>query len=323
MKTVWVTGASGFLGRHMARHFAAEGFDIGGIDFREMTKEELRREGIKHWVQGDLTRSSLESLARLTDIPDAVFHLAGGGSVAASYENPLRDFHDNTVTTANVLDFLRREAPGAVFILASSAAVYGVQGPGPIPEDAPPNPVSPYGFHKLMAEQLCHSATRNYGLRVMLIRFFSLYGPELRKQLLWDLASRLALNPKSVELSGTGRETRDMFYIEDAVRLAAHLLRVEGDRAMVVNGGSGEASTVREVASALIRHLGVKTDVEFNGQGRKGDPENYQAEMKRAKSLGYEPRWSIEKGIAEYVAWLGDIHFVKREGETRRAHGQK
>ena len=154
-------------------------------------------------------------------------------------------------------------------------------------------------------------------------KVFSLYGPELRKQLLWDLASRLALNPKSVELSGTGRETRDMFYIEDAVRLAAHLLRVEGDRAMVVNGGSGEASTVREVASALIRHLGVKTDVEFNGQGRKGDPENYQAEMKRAKSLGYEPRWSIEKGIAEYVAWLGDIHFVKREGETRRAHGQK
>ena len=314
MKTVWVTGSSGFLGRHMARHFAAEGYDIGGIDFREMTKEELRRGGIKHWVQGDLTRSSLESLARLTDIPDAVFHLAGGGSVAASYENPLRDFHDNTVTTANVLDFLRREAPSAVFILASSAAVYGVQGPGPNPEDSPPNPLSPYGFHKLMAEQLCHSATRNYGLRVMLIRFFSLYGPELRKQLLWDLASRLALNPKTVVLSGTGQETRDMFYIDDAVRLAAHLLRVEGDRAMVVNGGSGEASTVRKVASALIRHLGVKTEIEFNGQGRKGDPENYQAEIKHARSLGYEPKWSIDKGIAEYVAWLRDIHLVKRGG---------
>jgi len=307
----------------MARHFAAESYDVGGIDCREMPEEELRRRGIKHWVQSKINMSYLERQAAHTDIPDAVFHAAGSGSVAPSYQNPLKDFHDNATTTADVLDFLRREAPGAVFILASSAAVYGVQGPGPIPENALPNPVSPYGFHKLMAEQLCHSANRNYGLRVVLIRFFSLYGPELRKQLLWDLASRLALNPKTVVLSGTGQETRDMFYIDDAVRLAAHMLRVKGQGALVVNGGSGEASTVLKVASTLMRHLGVKTEIEFNGQGRKGDPENYQAEMRRAKSLGYEPKWSIEKGIAEYVTWLRDIHLVKREGETRRAHGQK
>jgi UDP-glucose 4-epimerase len=307
MKLVWVTGARGFLGRHVARHFAAKGHKVAGIDRGHWAAEDRSGWGVGYWVESDVHLASLNELSTQSGLPQLVFHAAGGASVGPSFEDPLTDFNCSVTTTAEVLEFLRREAPSAIFILPSSAAVYGAQEPGPIPEDAPLRPVSPYGAHKLMAEQLCHSANLNFGLRCVLIRYFSLYGPELRKQLLWDLAAKLSGPSPSVELFGTGQETRDMFYIEDAVHLVSTMSSIDRTDNLVVNGGSGQATTVRDIASALIGRLGLSSELRFNGQCREGDPINYQAHMGRAQSLGYKPKWSLEEGLTEYVHWLNRL----------------
>jgi UDP-glucose 4-epimerase len=307
VKLVWVTGVGGFLGRHVARHFAANGCAVAGIDRSHWPVEDRSDWGVGHCVESDVHLASLNELAGQSGLPELVFHAAGGASVGPSFEDPLTDYNSSVTTTAEVLEFLRREAPSAIFILPSSAAVYGAQEPGPIPEDAPLRPVSPYGTHKLMAEQLCHSANRHFGLRCVLIRYFSLYGPELRKQLLWDLAAKLSSSSPSIELFGTGQETRDMFYIDDAVRLAWTMSSIDGSDNLIINGGSGEATTVRDIASALIGQLGLSMELRFNGQSREGDPIHYQADMGKAKSLGYKPKWSLEEGLQEYLEWLTNL----------------
>src|SRR6202011_562447 len=102
---------------------------------------------------------------------------------------------------------------------SSSAAVYGAHGPGPIPETCPLLPVSPYGSHERYAEELCLLAARRYGLGCAIIRFFSLYGAGRRKQILWDIGRKLIDNPPGIQLFGSGEETRDFVYVEDAVEL--------------------------------------------------------------------------------------------------------
>jgi UDP-glucose 4-epimerase len=304
LRLVWVTGVCGFLGRNVARFFAEHGFEIAGIDRLDWPVEERKYWGVQHWVQGLINRSSLDQLSILGGLPEIVFHAAGTGSVGQSYKEPLEDFRNNVSTTAEVLEFMRCESPDTIFVLPSSAAVYGAREPCPISEESQLCPVSPYGFHKVMAEELCLSAQRNFGLRCLLIRYFSLYGPGLRKQLLWDLTNRLRTSPETVELFGTGRETRDMFYIEDAVRLAMEMIKVVGDNTFIVNGGSGCSMSVRQIASSVIAHLKLQTEIRFNKRGRPGDPEHYQADMGRAQSFGFRPSWSFDRGLAEYVRWL-------------------
>src|SRR5262249_35777614 len=148
-----------------------------------------------------------------------VVHAAGSGSVGSSFTAPLRDFERGVATTATLLDILRRVAPKAMVVIPSSAAVYGTQPEGKIAEDAPLAPISPYGAHKLAAELICRQAHFNFGQPVTVLRLFSLYGPGLRKQLLWDLAARLRAQPARILLGGTGTETRDLLFIDDAVEL--------------------------------------------------------------------------------------------------------
>src|SRR6202012_4896575 len=104
-------------------------------------------------------------------------------------------------------------------IVASSAAVYGAQHAGPIAEQDALVPMSPYGQHKLMMEQLCRSYAMTFGIRSTVVRLFSVYGASLRKQLLWDVCSRLHRGERSLMLGGTGREIRDWIHVRDVVRL--------------------------------------------------------------------------------------------------------
>lgn len=304
MDLIWITGARGFLGRHSSLFFKNRGWTVAGIGHGCWPEEQRSYWGVRYWIESDVHFRALESLNKLTGLPQIVFHAAGAGSVGQSFKEPLTDFKKTVTSTAETLEFLRRESPSTLFVFPSSAAVYGDRGPEPISEDSQPRPVSPYGFHKLIGEQLCQSAQRNFGLRCIIIRYFSLYGPELRKQILWDLACKLRDNPPTVELSGTGTETRDMIYIEDAVRLVYGLRNCNNSEMLIVNGGAGQAKTVLEIASGLIRHLGISTRLKFKGQARAGDPANYQADMTRALLLGFKPKWSLEQGLEMYVNWI-------------------
>ena len=302
-KQAVVTGAHGFVGRYAARHFAAQGWEVVGLGHGGWGESEWAAWGLKEWHPCEVTLDTLLTYGRE---PEAIIHCAGSGSVGFSLAHPVQDFNRTVRTTLEVLEYIRLHTPKARLVYPSSAGVYGVVETMPITEAAPLAPLSPYGMHKRMAEDLCRSYCRFFGVSATILRFFSLYGPELRKQLLWDACTKL--RRREMLFPGTGEETRDWLHVRDGASLLFAAAEHAGTECPIVNGGSGEATTVREVLGEIVRGLGLETGARFSGATRPGDPKHYQAETARAVGWGWAPRTGWRAGIAEYVAWFKNLN---------------
>lgn len=312
MSLIWVTGAKGFLGRAVSRRFLAAGWTVGALgrspsggapNASEDALAVSNLAGAPAWRDGTVSFSLMEDLANQTGTPDVVVHAAGSGTVGLSLKDPWRDFQNNVDSTACVLEFLRRHAPAARFVYPSSAAVYGSQGQAPLPESAATLPVSPYGYHKSAAELVCRSAFENFGQVTSIVRYFSIYGAGLRKQLVWDIAERIKCRARQLHLGGTGNEIRDFIHVEDAAELAFLVSVQQPSEFTIINGGSGVGSTVRTVASAILKGLAPEMPLSFSGEIRPGDPFYLAADIAKAHSLGFSPKWTLADGLADYVAW--------------------
>ena len=213
--------------------------------------------GLRTWLNGEIDATSLNALA-VHGLPSKVFHLAGGSSVGLSITKPLGDFSRNVVSTARLLEWLRTSSPESLVVAVSSAAVYGADHHGPISESAAPAPMSPYGRHKLMMEQLCQSYAETFGMRTLVARLFSVYGPKLRKQLLWDICSRLQQNEQTLVLGGTGGEIRDWTDVRDVARLLTVIADLpQPEKFGIINGGSGRGISGIRSRSGTSRSVQV------------------------------------------------------------------
>lgn len=302
MKTVLITGAHGFLGRNCAREFAGRGFRVIGLGYGIWDDEAPADFGIGRWIESGVT---LDALTAVNEPIDVIVHCAGSGSVGYSLAQPMKDFQMTVDTTLAVLEFMRLEAPGATLVYPSSAAVYGCRDAVPLREDDQLQPVSPYGFHKRIAEELCASYAGNYGLKVSIVRFFSIYGSGLQKQLLWEACRKLKglQEGDAVEFFGTGDETRDWLHVRDAAALV-RVLAERGGSDLVVNGGTGAAVRVGAILGRLAVEMGCKGQVGFNGVVRVGDPQHQCADITLGRELGWSPAVTLEEGLQEYVAWF-------------------
>lgn len=305
MANVWITGARGFIGRHLARWLSDQGHTVAGIGHGAWPPAEAARWGVSTWLNGEVSAGNLGQMRQLSGVPDYVFHLAGGSSVGAAFASPHEDFTRTVVSTAELLEWLRQQSPGARVVAVSSAAVYGTGHAGAIREDAKLMPFSPYGAHKLMMEDLCRSYAANFGLQLVLPRLFSVYGAELKKQLLWDLCGKFAMGGV-VELGGTGDELRDWTDVRDVVRALDQVARFASNQTPVLNLATGVATPVREVAAMVALHWGggeAAGRIRFNGRSRRGDPFSLVADIGRMRAHGIECAIPVTQGIAEYVAW--------------------
>jgi UDP-glucose 4-epimerase len=305
--TVWISGANGFVGRYLARELANAGHTVHGIGHGAIEGFERQRLGLQTWLNGEIDAANLNLLASQSGLPSMVFHLAGGSSVGLSIVQPLEDFSRTVSSTARLLEWLRVAAPDCRLIVASSAAVYGARHVGPIPENAAPTPMSPYGEHKLMMEQLCRSYAITFGLRSTIVRLFSIHGPHLRKQLLWDICSRLQQGEQTLVLGGTGAETRDWTDVRDVVRLLATIGELpQQQTCRVINGGSGRSTSVSEIAAMLAKNWNGDIVVRYSGSVRTGDPFSLLADDTALRQLPFDWRISVEQGIVDYVKWFKD-----------------
>ncbi len=279
-----VTGAAGFIGRHVLRALVADGYDAVGVG-----------RGTEH------ERLTREKLSPLSAGLSLVVFCAGGSAVGQSHEAPLADFEKTVPPLAELLELMRTHSPTARLVLLSSGAVYGDAGHFPTSEDMPARPISPYGFHKRISEELCLSWARNYGVRAAVVRLFSVYGPGLRKQLLWDACNKARAGEH--QFLGTGREVRDWLHIDDAVALILAVARVASAEVPIFNGGTSVPTPVAAVVAQVFDALRVR-GFEFVGAGRPGDPPQYLADITRARSLGWHPKMDVQQGVAEYVRWF-------------------
>lgn len=305
MTTIWITGGKGFIGRHLARLVSGQDNRVFGIGHGLWPAEDAGKWGYADWCNGEIEAANLSQLAQVSGLPDIVYHLAGGSSVGASFQNPYEDFCRSVESTSRLLEWLRLSAPDVHIISVSSAAVYGTGHAGPIAEGAVISPYSPYGSHKAMMEGLCRSYAENFGLHVAIVRLFSVYGAWLEKQLIWDICCKLAMagnNP--VLLGGTGRELRDWLHVSDATALL-WLARVKCDEScFVINGGTGIPTSTGEVAGMVCGAWGEVPGVEFSGIARKGDPPSLVADCAKAIQIGFKSEVTLAEGIRETVDWF-------------------
>ena len=300
-QTVLITGGFGFLGRAAANKFKQLGYRVVGIGRGHWGPDEALANGFDIWLNASVTLSSLMTLHESLDL---VVHCAGNGSVGYSLANPLQDFYKTVQGTVELLEYLRVTESRAMLIYPSSAGVYGVKEDAPIKESDSLNPISPYGYHKRIAEELLESYSKNYGIRVAVIRYFSIYGPGLTKQLLWDASMKFrAAKDGLVEFWGTGEETRDWISSADAAELMVAVAKTT-KLFTVLNGATGVRVSVRETLELLRSALGSDTKIAFNNIVRDGDPRFYHADISQALALGWKSTMTLHNGIGNYVGWL-------------------
>ena len=302
MKQVLITGAYGFLGRYTAKAFHEAGYVVNGIGHGKWHEYEYKQWGIQNWYESTITFEALTNLNKLFDI---IVHCGGSGSF--SYQNPFEDFQKSVQSTLALLEYIRLQGRSCHFIYPSSPAVQGDLGDISIKEDAPSNPVSPYGFHKKAAEELCFSYSKNFGLKITIIRFFSIYGVGLQKQLLWDACIKIKNTSNEIMLYGTGQETRDWLYVKDASSLIITVTENENDDINIINGGTGIKTTVSDTMKILIRFYKKEIRVKFNYIVKPGDPRFYHADISKSKLLGWEPKIKLNEGIEMYVKYFKEI----------------
>ena len=300
MKTLLVTGGFGFLGRNVAKRFQSEGYRVVGLGHGRWEELDLARFGFEKWVEADVSLNSLESL-RIK--PDVIFHAGGSGSVAHSFAEPYLDFQKSVQSTASVLEWMRTHSPQSLLIYPSSPAVHGVHAEVPIHVGDALDPVSPYGAHKLMAENLCAVYRKNFALKISVIRFFSIYGEGLKKQLLWDACNRFLSSESRIEFWGDGQDVRDWIHVDDAVELILKSTRTSSVIS-TLNGGSGVGHRVSEVLQELKNCFKSTQDICFKGERKQGDPYYYVADLTEAKTLQWSPQISLHEGLKRYVQWF-------------------
>jgi UDP-glucose 4-epimerase len=258
-----------------------------------------------HWSNGEVESSNLSQLSNISGVPDAIYHLAGGSTVGASFQSPHEDFSRTVETTARLLEWVRLNSPQSKVVSVSSAAVYGTGHVERIPEDARLSPSSPYGHHKAMMEELCQVYADNFGLQIAIVRLFSIYGARLQKQLIWDLCCKLAATQSgAIVLGGTGDEVRDWLHVSDAAEMLWLTHQACSTACPVINGGTGIGTRIADIVNLVCHAWGASSEIEFSGNTRRGDPFALVADVGRAGELGFRPLTGRDRGIRQTVEWF-------------------
>lgn len=290
---ILVIGAKGFIGSHVFSYFAEQNRFVFGYDLPADINIQ------NYFSQSQITLEKLIEIEKF----DFCINAAGAASVPLSIENPDLDRSLNVDLVVRILSAIHSYAPLCKFINLSSAAVYGNPVTLPIDELHPINPLSPYGEHKLEAEKLCRHYYEAYGISTAAIRIFSAYGDGLQKQLFWDLYQKSTLG-STIELFGTGNESRDFIYVSDVAHAIACVMQKAEFKGESINLANGVEITIRDAAKLFLTLLEFKGQLNFTHTQRKGDPSNWVANIDQLKRMGYMQQVSFEQGLKKYIDWL-------------------
>ncbi len=300
-----VTGAAGFIGSHLCERLLRDGHAVAGVDAfipyyprpcKEANLETARSQADFAFHALDLRQDALEPLLEGVDV---VYHLAAMPGLVRSWTE--FDLYEscNVIGTRRLLEAARGRTSLKRFVYASTSSVYGRYSSGD--ESLPTRPISPYGVTKLAAENLCRAYADEFELPLVVLRYFSVYGPRQRPDMGYHRFIRAMLADEPLTVNGDGLHVRGNTYVSDCVE--ATVAAAEATPGEVYNVGGGETATVWEILRKLETILGRPPRVKRE-PARPGDQRYTCADTtKLRRHLGWQPRVGLEEGLARQVEW--------------------
>ena len=304
-----VTGVAGFIGSHLAEKLIGMGHEVIGIDcFTDFYNRKLKENNLENltgssrftFQEKNLLEIDLEPLMASADY---MFHQAAQAGVRPSWGRNFDTYTKCNITaTHRVLEAATRVKTLKRLVNASSSSVYGDEVAVPMREDCRPLPVSPYGVTKLAAENLCHLYWKNYGVPVISLRYFTVYGPRQRPDMAFSKFIKNVLSKKPIAVYGDGEQTRDFTFVEDAVQANINCME-HGQNGAAYNIGGGSRITVNGVLKLLGKISGEKVRIDSQPP-QKGDMRHTYADTSRAQQeLDFRPNVSLEEGLRREYEW--------------------
>ncbi len=319
---ILVTGGAGFIGSHLVDKLVGDGHSVSVLDdLNDFYSPELKRRNLAGVASRiTLHEKDIRDRDAVSTIVsgggfDQIVHLAARAGVRPSIVHPALYLETNIGGTFNLLE-AACAAGVPRFVLASSSSVYGLCKEIPFREDVClQSTISPYATTKLACEQLCSNYSHLKGLRVVCLRFFTVYGPRQRPDLAIHKFTEQILAGKPIDQYGDGSTRRDYTYVDDIVQGVVSSLHYNGPAFDIFNLGECETTTLSQLISALETALGRKAEIRRMPE-QPGDVPLTCADISKAKRLlGYNPHTPITEGIPKFVQWF--LHERERAGATR------
>ena len=315
MRHALVTGAAGFIGSHLVDTLLRDDWQVTGVDnfdpfYPRAIKEHhiAAHRGRRRYRLVEADIRDFDGLRHhLTGRYDVVIHLAARAGVRPSIDDPTGYQQVNVGGTQHVLELARRLEIER-FIFASSSSVYGVNPSVPWREDDHVlQPISPYASTKVAGELLGHVYSHLYGMRIVALRFFTVYGPRQRPDLAIHKFAQRMLAGHPIPVFGDGTTRRDYTFIGDIIAGVRAAIEYDATRYEVINLGNNQTVTLHELIAALEQTLGVPARLERLPE-QPGDVPQTWASLDKARALlGYEPRTPLADGLAQFAEWLRDV----------------
>lgn len=293
-RKILIIGSAGFIGSHLVNFFANNGFEVIKADILPGKEQNY------HQVNKD--NPDFHSIFKSCR-PDFCLNCSGAASVPFSFEQPLLDFKLNVHNVVKMLDAIKQCCPECRFVNFSSAAVYGNPKSIPINETFEKQPISPYGYHKSMVEDVLNEYHQYFKLKTCTLRLFSAYGDGLKKQIMFDLYNKFTKNEK-VELFGTGKETRDYIHIDDICHVVKLIMNKSDFNNDIINVANGVEVELNTIANIYRDYLKSDKEIVYSGNVRNGDPSRWQADISKLRSWGYVQTKTLNEGIKDYIEWV-------------------
>jgi UDP-glucuronate 4-epimerase len=314
MQNILITGGAGFIGSHLVDRLVADQNNrvIVADNFNDFYNPAIKRANIAAHIGCDnfeLLEANIADASAMDDLFtrsrfDVVVHLAARAGVRPSLADPLAYEETNVRGTYALLEAARRSGVNR-FVFGSSSSVYGVNAKVPFSEDDPiAQPISPYSATKIAGEAACHAYSHLYGLRIVCLRFFTVYGPRQRPDLAIHKFARLIASGRPVPIYGDGTTRRDYTYIDDIVSGVEAAISYDQSQFEVINLGESETVELGRLVEVIEQAMGKRAILDRQREQPGDVPITYANIDKARRLLGYNPQTRIEAGIEKFIEWF-------------------
>ena len=296
-KKILITGAAGFIGRHLAKHLSSQNNHITGTY--------LKGEKTFHLdvaIQCDV--SNLNEVKKLANnYFDHIFHLAAIADVGMSIQNPSFDFRVNIQGTFNMLESFRNNQIKS-FNFFSTVSVLSKNNKLPLDEESSYGPTTPYAASKMSSEAYCRAYGSCFDIPIRIIRLFNVYGPGRKGLVINDFITKLINKPKELTVLGDGKQIRDFLFVDDAIK-GIEIIAEKGENQNIYHLGSGIQLSILDLAKKVVNSMRLKqTDIKMTNKNYKGEFLIWYADISKLKKLGFSTKISLTDGLKKTINWM-------------------